>query len=266
MSITDTTLNAERIASALEARHIGWKVYHHPLLSSTMDEAHRLAQAGTPELTAVVADEQTAGRGRLNRRWWSPAGDNLLLSLILRPPLSPSQAHRLTMACSLGICDAVGRVSGLRAQVKWPNDLLIGGRKLCGILTELEMTGEQLDYAIVGIGLNVNADLRDAPPLLAPATSMLMEAGHEFSRLEVLVTVLEELERRYRALCAGQTFHHEWAERMVTLGQHVQVREGTTVQSGTAVGVDKDGALLLRDDDGILHRVLVGDVTLHTRG
>ena len=261
----DVTLDGVRISRALAARNIGWRVYHHPTLASTMDEAHRLARAGASELTAVVADEQTAGRGRLNRRWWSPAGSNLLLSLILRPPLRPCRAHRLTMACSLAVCDAVKRVSGLEARVKWPNDVLIGERKVCGILSELEIDGERLEYAIVGIGLNVNADLHDAPPLLAPATSLLMEAGRAFSRLEVLLTLLEEVGRRYQALRDGHQLHHEWARRMATLGERIRVTEGERVLSGVAVDVDEDGALLLRDDAGVLRRVLVGDVTLHGR-
>jgi BirA family biotin operon repressor/biotin-[acetyl-CoA-carboxylase] ligase len=227
-----------------------------------MDQARLLAEGGASEGTVVVADVQTAGRGRLQRSWWAPPGSSLLLTVVLRPDLEPRQAQRLTMACSLAACDAIAQVSGLEAQIKWPNDVLIRGRKVCGILTELGLQGTRLQYALVGIGLNVNVDLAAAPPLMVPATSLLMEAGRPVSRLDLLVALLTGIEHRYVALRGGASTHAEWADRMATLGQYVEASSGSENWAGVAAGVDEDGALLLRLDDGTTRRLLAGDVTL----
>lgn len=260
--MTSITLTTEYIRSAIKTRLIGHPVYYHPTVGSTMDEARRLAEEGAPEGLVVLADEQTAGRGRLQRSWWAPSGTSLLLTLLLRPSLSPRQAHRLTMICSLAVCDAISQVASVQAQVKWPNDVLIGGRKVCGILTELELVGDSLAYALIGIGVNVNADLSLAPPLMAPATSLLAEAGQTVSRLDLLAALLLGIEGRYEALRAGQAFHLEWAARMATLGCHVQVSDGDEVWCGSAMRVDEDGALLVRLSDGSVRHILAGDVTL----
>ncbi|MBN1640610.1 MAG: biotin--[acetyl-CoA-carboxylase] ligase [Anaerolineae bacterium] len=232
-------------------------------VGSTMDVARAWAEQGAPAGAMVLADEQTAGKGRLARSWWAPAGTGLLLTLVLRPRLVPRQAQRLTMICSLAVCDAIGSVGDLCPRVKWPNDVLIGGRKVCGILTELGLTGDQLDYALVGIGVNVNLDLGQAPPLMAPATSLSAETGRRVSRVDLLAALLGGLERRHDALEAGHSFHAEWARRLATIGQRVCVTSGTDQWLGDAIGVDEDGALLLRTE-GAVQRVLAGDVTLRT--
>jgi BirA family transcriptional regulator, biotin operon repressor / biotin---[acetyl-CoA-carboxylase] ligase len=272
-SICDTflaamdTLTVTEISSALATTLVGRPLHYWPTVGSTMDEARRLAEGGAPEGTVVLADEQSAGRGRLQRSWWAPSGSSLLLSILFRPPFSPRQAQRLTTICSLAVCDALSEVVGLQAAnlnvgVKWPNDVLIGGRKVCGILTELDVLEQRIRHMIVGIGINVNVDLGSAPPLMAPATSLSIEAGRPVSRLKVLVALLTGVERRYLALLEGQSFHHEWAERMTTLGHHVQVGSLSECWEGLAVGVDEDGALLVRAEDGSVGRVLAGDVTL----
>jgi BirA family biotin operon repressor/biotin-[acetyl-CoA-carboxylase] ligase len=255
-------LSGPQIQSALSTTCIGRAVSYWPSIGSTMDEARQLAEGGAAEGTVVVADVQTAGRGRLQRAWWAPAGSSLLLTIVLRPDLEPRRAQRLTMACSLAVCDAIAQVCGLEGQIKWPNDVLICGRKVCGILTELELVGMRLAYALVGIGLNANVDLSVAPPLMVPATSLLTEAGHPVSRLDLLVALLTSIERRYIDLCRGVPIHVEWADRMATLGQHVQANGGSESWIGVASGVDEDGALLLLLDDGTTRRLLAGDVTL----
>jgi BirA family biotin operon repressor/biotin-[acetyl-CoA-carboxylase] ligase len=173
------------------------------------------------------------------------------------------------MICSLAVCDAISTASGTlaadhRVGVKWPNDVLIGGRKVCGILTELDVLQGCIRYAIVGIGINVNVDFEGAPPLMAPATSLLLETGYPVSRREILVDLLTGIERRYLALLEGQSYHQEWAERMVTCGQSVQVSGASERWEGLAVGVDEDGALLVRTAGGSVQRVLAGDVTLRS--
>jgi BirA family biotin operon repressor/biotin-[acetyl-CoA-carboxylase] ligase len=260
------TLNATLVRDALTTSIVGRPIHYWATIGSTMEEARRLAEGGAPEGTVVIADEQTAGRGRLRRSWWAPPGGSVLLSLLLRPA-SPSQAQRLTMACSLAVCDAIAEVAGLQADdlrigVKWPNDVLIDGRKVCGILTEMDLLGERVQYAIVGIGVNVNVSFQDAPPLMIPATSLAIAAGRPVSRLDFLVALLTGIERRYLALREGQAFHQEWAARMVTLGRPVQVTGAAERWKGLAVGVDEDGALLVRKEEGGVQRVLAGDVTL----
>jgi BirA family biotin operon repressor/biotin-[acetyl-CoA-carboxylase] ligase len=260
-------LSAERIEAALETRWLGRGATFRSRVGSTNDEVKRLAENGAPEGTLVVADFQTAGRGRLDRRWWSPPGSNLLLSILFRPAfLAPHQAQRLTMLCSLAACDAIAAVTGLQADVKWPNDLLMGGKKVCGLLAELGVVGARLGYAVVGAGLNVNADFEgaDAPALMAPATSLKIEAGREVSRLAVLAALLERVEARYERLRGGALPHDEWGSRLATLGQQVQVTMPDRSLRGVAVGVDADGALLVRRADGEIKRVLAGDVTLRS--
>jgi len=255
-------LTAETIRRGLTTRLIGRQVVVYPRIGSTNDEAKRLAEDGAPEGTLVVADEQTAGRGRLQRTWWAPAGTALLMSLILRPDLAPHQAQRLTMLCSLAICDAIAGTTGLVPAVKWPNDVLLRGRKVCGILTELGIEGPRLAYAVVGMGVNVNVDFGGAGELTHTATSLAQELGREVSRLELLRAILINVEERYARLRAGESPHAEWAARLATLGQRVIVTTPTEQLSGIAEGVDADGALLLRDENGVLRHILAGDVTL----
>ncbi|MDY7039945.1 MAG: biotin--[acetyl-CoA-carboxylase] ligase [Chloroflexota bacterium] len=244
---------------------IGRRVVAYPRVGSTNDEAKRLAEAGEPEGTLVIADEQTAGRGRLQRTWWAPAGTALLMSLILRPELAPHQAQRLTMLCSLAICDAITEVTGLTTAVKWPNDVLLRGRKVCGILTDLGIEGSRLVYAVVGMGINVNVNFHAAGELASTATSLAQELGHEVSRAELLRAILIGLEERYTRLRAGDSPHVEWTARLATVGQQVTIATSTGQLSGVAEGVDADGALLLRDDNGALRRILAGDVTSRTK-
>lgn len=229
-----------------------------------MDEARRLAEDRAPEGTLVLTDEQTVGRGRLQRAWWAPPGTSLLMTLVLHPDLEPRQAQRLTMICSLSVCDAIAQVCGIEAQVKWPNDVLIAGKKVCGILTELGLLGERLEYALIGIGINVNVDFSRAPTLMAPATSLSLETGQHVSRLDVLVALLSGIERRYEALREGRSTHQEWARRLATIGHEVWVTGEAEQQRGLATGVDEDGALLIRAADGTTQRVLAGDVTLRS--
>ncbi|MCD6554008.1 MAG: biotin--[acetyl-CoA-carboxylase] ligase [Anaerolineae bacterium] len=260
--MAEEKLTMEAITRELPTRLIGRRVVVYPRVGSTNDEAKRLAEDGAPEGTLVVADEQTAGRGRLQRTWWAPAGTALLMSLILRPDLAPHQAQRLTMLCSLAICDAIAGTTGLVPAVKWPNDVLLRGRKVCGILTELGIEGPRLAYAVVGMGVNVNVDFGGAGELTHTATSLAQELGREVSRLELLRAILINVEERYARLRAGESPHAEWAARLATLGQRVIVTTPTEQLSGIAEGVDADGALLLRDENGVLRHILAGDVTL----
>jgi BirA family biotin operon repressor/biotin-[acetyl-CoA-carboxylase] ligase len=237
------------------------EIAYHPRLDSTNTLAKRRASEGAPEGLLVIADEQTAGRGRLGRTWWAPAGSALLTSLLFRPVLPPDQAQQLTMLCALAAADAVRDTTALAVDLKWPNDLLIQGCKLAGILTESVFKADHLDFVVVGLGLNVNTDFVQAPPLIAPATSLRLELGHPVDRLALLSAYLDGVARRYGQLKRTSPYH-EWASRLVTLGQPVIAHLVDQTLSGLAAGVDTDGALLLRTADGAVHRLLAADVSL----
>ena len=257
------SLTAASIRAGLGTAFVGQEVHFWPEIGSTNDEARRLARAGAPEGTLVIADHQTAGRGRLERRWEAPPGSSLLLSLIFRPTLAPAQAQRLTMVCGLAIVEAVEATTGLLLDLKWPNDIVSGAAKLGGILAEIELQGQELAYAVVGVGLNVNVQPAELPQdLLLPATSLARLLGQAVPRLPLLQALLRAVERRILALAAGHSPHEEWAARLATVGREVTVAGTGPAFQGRAEGVSADGALLVRRADGRLEVVLAGDVTL----
>jgi BirA family biotin operon repressor/biotin-[acetyl-CoA-carboxylase] ligase len=260
-------LTAEGIRAGLDTASFGRNLLYLPETRSTNDEARRLAKGGAPEGTLVIADYQTAGRGRLDRRWDAPPGSSLLMSLLFRPALAPHQVQRLTMICSLAVADAVESETRLRVGLKWPNDVVVGGAKVGGILTETGLIGSQVDYAVVGIGLNVDLEPSRLPRLLLmPATSLSHLLGRRVARLPLLWGFLRALEGRYLALKTGHSPHAEWATRLVTLGETVTVDVAGTGVQGVAEGVDPDGALLVRLADGRLETVVAGDVTQCAEG
>ncbi|HSJ56877.1 MAG TPA: biotin--[acetyl-CoA-carboxylase] ligase, partial [Anaerolineae bacterium] len=224
------------IEAALTTAFVGRSLLYLPEVTSTNDLARRLAGDGAADGTVVIADYQTAGRGRLDRRWLAPPGSSLLFSLVLRPPLASHQAQWLTMACGLAVLDAVKATTGLELGLKWPNDVVAGGTKVAGILAELELqpgTPCRVDYAIVGIGINVNLAPGDLPAELpVPAASLSSLTGGNVSRLSLLVALLATIEERYLAVRAGRSPHDEWTQRLATLGERVAVSDGTRVMEG----------------------------------
>ena len=168
----------------------------------------------------------------------------------------------MTMICSLAAIEAISEVTGLVAQVKWPNDILLRDKKLGGVLTELGLHGDRLDYTVVGMGLNVNLDLSALPELMAPATSLLAEIGQPVSRQDLLVTLLQHVETHYDALASGWSPYIAWRAHLATLGKRVRVGTPEEIIVGLAQDVDADGALLVRTDEGQLRIIVAGDVTL----
>lgn len=232
-----------------------------PSLPSTQDWVRHWARLGAAEGLVVQAGEQTAGRGRLDRSWWSPAAGGLYLSLLLRPAIPLLQAPQLTMLVSLAAIDACRSVAGLDPQPKWPNDVLLSGRKLAGVLTEIEAQDEQLHYAIIGLGLNVAMSFAGTP-LAATAISLAEASQKPVSVDAVCNAFLASLESRYRYFRDGHTPLAEWKERLEPLGRRVRVHHGgQTELIGEAQGVDVNGALLIEDDLGVTHTVWAGDVT-----
>jgi len=257
-------LSAENIRRGLKTDLVGQSIVYYSSVGSTNEVLKELAAQGAPEGTLIIADEQTAGRGRLSRKWLAPPGTSLLLSILFRPDLAPSQAQRLTMICSLATADAIEGLTGLPAGLKWPNDIFVRGKKAGGILTESGTTGGRLDYVVVGMGLNVNLAVSTLPELRDTATSLSQELGRDVSRLELLWKILAGIEMRYESLRIGESPHEEWAARLINLGHQVQVTMPQGVLVGWAEGVDADGALILRLPGGQRERILAGDVTLRS--
>ena len=252
-------LSSASITDTLETRFVGKRVIYYPSLESTNEMAKREARQGAAEGTVIIAGEQTAGRGRIERVWLSPEG-NIALSVILYPNVAylPS----IIMLASLAVVHSIEATTGLKSQLKWPNDVLIKGRKVCGILIESKVRRGVVDYVVIGIGLNVNLRLSDFPEILPTATSLSDELGRDVSCLSIIQRLLVEVEKLYLALLAGDSIYEEWRDGLETLGRRVQVKSGETIYEGMAESVSKDGSLLLRCPDGSLTRIVAGDVTL----
>jgi len=257
--MVENKLSPTSITSNLGTHFIGQRVIYYPSLTSTMEMARQEARLGAGEGTVIIADEQTAGRGRLKRVWVSPKG-NIALSVILYP--SVVNLPSLIMLSSLAVVHSIEAVTGLKTQIKWPNDVLVNDRKVCGILIESSMRGDLVDYAIIGIGININLRPSDFPEIQSAATSLSAELGRDVSRLMVVRRLLVEVERLYLTLRAGGAIYEEWRDSLMTLGRKIRVKSGKTVYEGVAESVDRDGSLLLRRSNGTLSRIVAGDATL----
>jgi BirA family biotin operon repressor/biotin-[acetyl-CoA-carboxylase] ligase len=239
-------------------RRIEWR----DELDSTQRLARELARHDADEGTTVIAERQTAGRGRLGRQWHSPAGLNLYCSVVLRPPLAPAAVPCLALIAGLAVVDAVRDVAGLAGALKWPNDVLLAGRKVAGILTEMEAELERVRFVIAGIGVNVNA-VAFPPELAAKATSLRLAGGRPVDRAAFAAGLLAALEGRYRRfLAAGfAAMRSEWEACSALTGKEVRVTAPEGEVAGHVLGVDDDGALRLAGPRGEL-RVVAGEVTL----
>jgi BirA family biotin operon repressor/biotin-[acetyl-CoA-carboxylase] ligase len=238
-------------------------IERHQLLDSTQDRARELAEQGAPEGTVVVTDAQTGGRGRLGRSWASPAG-GLWFSLILRPRVSPAQAPGLGLMTAVSLADAVSEVTGLAVGIKWPNDLMIAGKKFGGILAEMTAGSAGIAYVLIGAGINADFEAAALPAgLRLPATSLRQETGGPVDPAELLDACLAHLAADYASFDDSfPAILERWRRLSVVLGRRVTVAQSGRVSTGTAVEVDEAGALLLKDDAGEVHSFRVGDVSL----
>ena len=225
-----------------------------------MDVARRMVKEGIGEGTIIGAGEQTAGRGRLGRKWLSPRGGSLSLSIIICPDLE--QLPRLNMVASLAVVQSIEKSTGLKPLIKWPNDVLISGRKVCGILIENIFVGNQVKAAIVGIGMNIKFDPLFFPEISTIATSISTESGREISRWQMLRTLVEEFDQVYQELQAGGPVYERWLAHVETLGKLVRLKSGDRVEEGYVESIDTDGSLVLKRLDGSLITVVAGEVTL----
>lgn len=253
------------VAAGLPTTVMGRRIQYYPELPSTNDEAKRLAPTGCPEGTVVITECQTGGKGRMGRPWFSPRGRGLWFTVLLRPPVNPAETPQVTMVAAVAVAEAIREHTGVEAVIKWPNDILVAGKKLCGILVELNAEMDRVNFMVAGIGLNVNIPRPEFPPDIgATATSLQAEAGRHIPRVPLLRALLASLEMWYQ-LWLREGFVpvlDRWRELCVTLDCPVTVHTVRETYTGHAVDVDETGALLVRTADGGLERLLAGEVTL----
>jgi BirA family biotin operon repressor/biotin-[acetyl-CoA-carboxylase] ligase len=255
--------NEENLNAALSGKTIGQPLYFFPSVESTNYLAFNLAEEGAPEGTVIIADHQTLGRGRMQRVWLSPPSVNLYISLILRPVLAPDCSPPLTIMTGVAAAELAAGYCPQQVQIKWPNDVLINKKKVCGILTEMKTTGKKVDYVIIGIGININMQKNDFSPHLAPiATSLQIETGKSIDRVELTVRLLGKIGEFYKSLLKEgmQPLRELWLSYAQLLERLVEVTFGEEIYRGVVTGMDAAGALIIRSEKGEQGRVIAGDV------
>jgi BirA family biotin operon repressor/biotin-[acetyl-CoA-carboxylase] ligase len=261
----DALIADDLIARLGKTKVIGRDIRVFEQTTSTNDVIEKLARDGVKEGVVVFAESQTRGRGRLGRKWISPAHKGLWFSILLRPDLRPQETTQLTVASATALRRAIQSETGLKPEIKWPNDILIGGKKVAGILTELSAELDKVRYVILGIGIDVNLDAGEFPVELKKiATSLKIETGETISRAELAVAILRELDFDYARIGSGKfpAVADEWESDCVTIGKNVMVHIGNRKIRGRAESLDEDGALILRTEHGHLERIIGGDVIL----
>ena len=252
-------LDPDFILDQLSASLFSENIIFRKSLDSTNRLAKELARQGAPEGSVVLAEKQTAGRGRKGRAWISPGYRNLLFSLLLRPTLPPNEVFALTMTLALAACEAVREKTGLEVLIKWPNDLYVGQKKLAGILTEFALQGKGIDYVILGIGLNVNWN-----PTSSQSTALRLETGRDISRNDLFVGILQRFEEYYKDVSPRQIalYYKKWNALSLIMGKDVEIESAQERVQGKALRIDHDGALIILDLKGRERRIRNGDVSV----
>ena len=247
----------EIILKGLKTAIVGRNILYYRTLPSTMDFAKRLAKEGIGEGVVVLCDEQTEGRGRQGRKWFASPSSSILMSVVFRPTLE--QLPQLNMLASLAIVLTLEKVAGTKSTIKWPNDVLIDGKKIAGILMENAFEGAALQAAIVGVGLNISLDVSAYPEISSIATSLSAKDGRDFNRDDILRTLLQEMDALYQAVRRNDDVYHQWLPHVETLGKTVRIKSGKSVEEGLAQSIGPDGSLTLRRADGSLVTIATGE-------
>jgi BirA family biotin operon repressor/biotin-[acetyl-CoA-carboxylase] ligase len=259
-------LHADDLLSGLgKTKAIGRDIQVFEETTSTNDVIEKLARDGVKEGAVVFAESQTQGRGRMGRKWVSPPRKGLWFSILLRPAMRPAMVTQLTIVAATGLFRAIRAQTGITPEIKWPNDILIRGKKVAGILTELSAELDKVKYVILGMGVSVNLSAADFPADVRKiATSLRIECGKPVDRAALAIRILQELDHDYHRIGVGEfeAVADEWEEHCATLGQNVLINIGGRTIRGTAESLDTDGALLLRTQHGRLERIIGGDVTI----
>ncbi len=259
------TLIAEEISAGLETKRIGRKLFCFEKTDSTNLAAFQLAEQGAEEGTVVIAEEQSRGKGRLGRHWESPGGVNLYCSIILRPPIMPSMAPQLTLLSSVAVARTIEMITPLLPRIKWPNDILVNGMKVSGMLNEMSAEMEKINFIVLGIGVNLNMQREQFPnDLRYPSSSLFLESGKMVNRVNFTRALLTAYDQLYDVYLRKGivSVREQWIARSAFLGKKVKVSFQGNELAGVAVGVDDYGALLLERDDGGIEKILAGDVSI----
>jgi BirA family biotin operon repressor/biotin-[acetyl-CoA-carboxylase] ligase len=256
-------LTPSEINPILKTKWIGRTIHHFQTLDSTNFKAYQLALNGAKEGEVVISESQEKGRGRLGRQWFSPPFLNLYISVILRPKISPHQASLITLMAAVATADAIQKFSGFLPLIKWPNDILLRGRKVAGLLNEIHSEMDRIHFVILGVGVNLNMDEKMfSKEIRAVATSLKIEIGRTVSRKAFLQFFLQELEKWYSIFLeeGGAVILKAWRDRAHIKGRQVKVTSFGETVAGIAIDVDSDGALILETEDGKQKRVVAGDI------
>lgn len=257
--------NLKRLEDRLAGKLLGHPLYYFSETGSTNDEALALGIAGVPEGTVVLADRQSRGRGRFQRIWHSPAGSNVYTSIILRPEISSSEASQMPVMAGVAVAETLNPYCPDHVNVKWPNDVLIHHKKVCGILSQAKLIGKKIDFIVLGIGINVNLQNNEfSKEIRHTATSLAIETGREISRMELIISLYENLEKWYKKLLQDgfDPIKERCLKMMPMIGQMVQVVSGKELLEGKATGMDDDGALILLTEKNGEIKVSAGDATI----
>lgn len=265
LTATPDLLLPKEILHGLQTSRLGRTIYHFMTIDSTNQEAKRLAADGAAEGTIVIAEQQTSGRGRMSRPWFSPATGGIWFSLILRPGVHPAQAAKFTFLGAVAVANAIRAVTGLAAEIKWPNDIHFQGRKLAGILTEMNAEMDAINFMVMGIGINVNIKTKDFPDDIREiATSLQRETTQNISRHVLLRNILQQLEALYNCIKADgfDPVFAAWRTMNCTLGHEISVSSANQQFIGMARDIDDEGALIVEKQGGGFERVIAGDISV----
>lgn len=260
----ENSMRLDKIKNGLKTDFIGREIYYFKEVTSTNDQARRLALKGISEGTIVIAEKQRRGRGRRGKRWLSPKG-GIWLSVILKPQIRPFNAFKLTFVTAVAVAKAIKKMFKLDAQIKWPNDILVQGKKICGILTEVDTTGNCIHFIIIGIGINANVGMHLFPKHLQyNVTSLKRELKEDIDRAAFVKVLLTTFERYYKLFLRSgfETILNEWLALNCVLGKYIEVLSSEGTYQGKAVNIDKNGALMVKLDDGTIKKVVSESIIL----
>jgi BirA family biotin operon repressor/biotin-[acetyl-CoA-carboxylase] ligase len=255
----------DEILFGLKTEFIGRNIYYEETIDSTQKIAQKLALEGKEEGTLVVAEEQIGGRGRLDRNWHSPKYKGIWMSLILKPAIPMMKAPQLTLLTAVAVVQGIQEITNLQADIKWPNDLLLNGKKITGILTELQADSDRIHSLIIGIGINVNQQKQDYPEELQKiATSLAIETKKSWNRAAIIQAILIQLEKLYTIYLEKGFYPIKllWESYSISIGTGITANTITGSIKGTALGITDDGVLLLQDENGVTHTIYSADILL----
>lgn len=263
---TPDRVSQNEIHLGLNTKSLGQTIYYEETVPSTQKLAHQYAQNGAPEGTLVIADEQTEGRGRLMRNWHSSKRTGIWMSLILKPQLPPQRAPQFTLIAAVAVVQAIEEVWDLHPEIKWPNDILLNGKKVTGILTELQAESDKINSIIIGMGTNVNQTIEDFPQELhSIATSLAIEKGQMIPRSRLVQKILEKLELYYEIYMKEgfSPIKLLWEGYAISIGKEITARTITGEIKGKALGINDDGVLRIQDHSGHIHEVYSADIEVN---